>query len=139
MPWFDCYVLHAKLMLIPGRIGRYIQISWDPFVHLETSCAKPFSLLSVSPFISCRFCYLSCLPSEVGQKLCLVTFQSWRPENQLGLCKTLSQHNLVVDCFRRLSQGLNAGECLVGIKKGLAPTVIADVLQAFLVLYSPIW
>ena len=40
MPWFDCYVLHAKLMLIPGRIGRYIQISWDPFVHLETSCAR---------------------------------------------------------------------------------------------------
>ena len=39
MPWFDCYVLHVKLMLITGRIGRYIQISWDPFVHLETSCA----------------------------------------------------------------------------------------------------
>ena len=38
MPWFDFYVLHVKLMLIPGRIGRYIQITWDPFVHLETSC-----------------------------------------------------------------------------------------------------
>ena len=25
-------------MLISGRIGRYIQISWSPFVHLETSC-----------------------------------------------------------------------------------------------------
>ena len=27
-------------MPIPCQIGRYIQISWLPFVHLETSCAR---------------------------------------------------------------------------------------------------
>ena len=52
MPWFDCYVLHVKLMLITGRIGRYIQISWDPFVHLETSCAgKILVIRGVSSYL----------------------------------------------------------------------------------------
>ena len=41
MPWFDFYVLHVKLMLVPGRIGRYIQISWAHSVQLETSCVRP--------------------------------------------------------------------------------------------------
>ena len=31
---------YVKLMPIPCQIGRYIQISWLPFVHLETSCAQ---------------------------------------------------------------------------------------------------
>ena len=29
-------------MPIPCQIGQYIQISWSPFVHLETSCASSF-------------------------------------------------------------------------------------------------
>ena len=38
-PWSTFLIKYVKLMPIPCQIGRYIQISWLPFVHLETSCA----------------------------------------------------------------------------------------------------
>ena len=52
IPSIDFYVWYVKLKLISGRIGRYIQISWLPFVHLETSCERAIYLSSLVGRIS---------------------------------------------------------------------------------------
>ena len=38
-PWLTFSILYGKLMSIMCQIVRYIQISWAPFVHPETSSA----------------------------------------------------------------------------------------------------